>query len=358
MNLPKFTSFMLSNQPDQTAYLLNKLVQEGVGGTGGGGGDIHLYPSTGQHTDGAMTQKATTDALGLKADSSTVSAQLANKVDKEVGKGLSSNDFTDADQTKLANIPTNIMTTDTAQTVTGTKTFHNAEIATDNMITLKNNATSLIRGMSGIEYRQLLKRGSTDVEVGNTHDPLALKGSGTRPKYNSTNLLVDSDLDNVVFHDDPSTVVPTVPYVNTGDIVSEAVTADKIDWNTIGHWDIYLAGNQSVTQAAAYSYVDVPGASVSFTAVVGATYLVIFTGALCCVNSSADCYAAIMLNGNWFFSAFGQTYSADRYAGVCAAKAFTATQTNNTVSIKIGGGVPNSDYRIYGNSSVQIIRVA
>lgn len=224
---------MISNQPDQTAYLLNKLVQEGVGGTGGGGGDIHLYPGTGQHTDGAMTQKATTDALGLKADSSTVSAQLANKVDKEAGKGLSSNDFTDEDQTKLANIPTNIMTTDTAQTVTGAKTFHNAEIATDNMITLKNNSTSLIRGMAGIEYRQLLKRGSTDVEVGNNHDPLALKGSGARPKYNSTNLLVDSDLDNVVFHDDPSTVVPIVPYVNTDAIVNEAVTSDKIDLGSL-----------------------------------------------------------------------------------------------------------------------------
>ena len=230
MSLPKFTPHMLKNQPDQTAYLLNKLVSEGVS-TGGEGGK--LYPSTGQHTDGAMTQKATTDALSLKANSNDVNAALANKVDKEAGKGLSSNDFTDEDKTKLANIPTNIMTTDTAQTVTGTKTFHNAEIATDNMITLKNNSTSLIRGMAGIEYRQLLKRGSTDVEVGNTHDPLALKGSGTRPKYNSTNLLVDSDLDNVVFHDDPSTVVPTVPYVNTGDIVNEAVTSDKIDLGSL-----------------------------------------------------------------------------------------------------------------------------
>ena len=31
-----------------------------------------LYPSTGQNTDGAMTQKATTDALALKADSSSL----------------------------------------------------------------------------------------------------------------------------------------------------------------------------------------------------------------------------------------------------------------------------------------------
>lgn len=33
---------------------------------------VTLYPSTGQNTDGAMTQKATTDALALKADSSSL----------------------------------------------------------------------------------------------------------------------------------------------------------------------------------------------------------------------------------------------------------------------------------------------
>lgn len=55
------------------------------------GGGIPLYDTTGQNTDGAMTQKATTDALN-------------NKVDKEAGKGLSSNDYTDADKEKLANV--------------------------------------------------------------------------------------------------------------------------------------------------------------------------------------------------------------------------------------------------------------
>lgn len=101
MTLPKFTSFMLSNQPDQTAYLLNKLVQEGVGGGGEGG---RLYPGTGQHTDGAMTQKATTDALGTKADSLVVGQQLATKVDKVAGKELSDNNFTDEELAKLNGI--------------------------------------------------------------------------------------------------------------------------------------------------------------------------------------------------------------------------------------------------------------
>lgn len=42
--------------------------------TGGGGSDIVLYNTTGQNTDGAMTQKATTDALGLKANTSDLAA--------------------------------------------------------------------------------------------------------------------------------------------------------------------------------------------------------------------------------------------------------------------------------------------
>ena len=39
-----------------------------------GGTQVLLYKETGQHTDGAMTQKATTDALSLKADRSSLAA--------------------------------------------------------------------------------------------------------------------------------------------------------------------------------------------------------------------------------------------------------------------------------------------
>ncbi len=48
--------------------------------------NIPLYDTVGQHTDRAMTQKATSDALNTK-------------VDKVTGKGLSTNDYTDADKT-------------------------------------------------------------------------------------------------------------------------------------------------------------------------------------------------------------------------------------------------------------------
>lgn len=41
---------------------------------GGGGGSITLYNTTGQNTDGAMTQKATTDALNAKANSADLAS--------------------------------------------------------------------------------------------------------------------------------------------------------------------------------------------------------------------------------------------------------------------------------------------
>lgn len=59
------------------------LIADGYGG-GGGGGSTILYPSTGQHTDGAMTQKAVTDNLNtltnnLNSAQSNLQAQIDTK---------------------------------------------------------------------------------------------------------------------------------------------------------------------------------------------------------------------------------------------------------------------------------------
>lgn len=99
-----------------------------------------LYDTTGQNTDGAMTQKAVTDVLYDKADKTDLfsgsyndlsdtptipsveglasetyvnekdaelNTAIGNKVDKVNGKGLSSNDYTTAEKNKLANIEEN-----------------------------------------------------------------------------------------------------------------------------------------------------------------------------------------------------------------------------------------------------------
>lgn len=66
-----------------------------------GEGSAILYPTTGQNTDGAMTQKATTDALALKADAATVTTQLADKADKSTVNALVTDVADKADQTDL-----------------------------------------------------------------------------------------------------------------------------------------------------------------------------------------------------------------------------------------------------------------
>ena len=68
-----------------------------------------LEAITGTNTgDQDLSGYATTTQLATKANASDVTAGLANKVDKENGKGLSSNDYTTAEKTKLAAISGNV----------------------------------------------------------------------------------------------------------------------------------------------------------------------------------------------------------------------------------------------------------
>ena len=144
--------------------------------------------------------------------------------------------------------------------------------------------------------------------------------------------------------------------VTTAKIDDSAVTAAKIDFSTIGYWEVTFSSNVSVNQGAAYSYVDVPGSSLTFTAEVGGVYLVLFTGAIKCNSSSSDNYARVMVNDTELFSAMSQSPS-NNFGSVSGARSFTATQASNTIKLRIGGGVANVGYVLYSGSSIQIIRV-
>ena len=138
------------------------------------------------------------------------------------------------------------------------------------------------------------------------------------------------------------------------------ITSSLIDWSTMEHWSITISGNKTVSQAAAYNYVDVPDASLSFTATVGGVYLVIINAAVSCSSGSTDCYARALINGGTVATGLGQSHSTGTFVSVSAAQVFTATQANNTAKIQIGGGAANTNYTIVGGavSSVQIIRIA
>lgn len=342
MSLPKFTSHMLSNQPDQTAYLLNKLA------AGGGGGEGKLYNTTGQNTDGAMTQKATTNALGTKADAIAVGQALAGKVDKEAGKGLSTNDFTDADKSKLTGIEAGAevnVQSDWDQTDTdaddyiknkpaippGVTLYNSTGQNTDGAMTQKATTDALglkvdaVSGMglssndftnndvsklSGIESGAQVNVQSDWGQTDNTADdyiknkptiPAAQVNadwnavSGVAEILNKPNIpspytlppattstlggiIVGNNLtvaadgtlsatgggalpNNLVYYDNPSTQVPVTPYVNTSDIVNEAVTTAKIDDGAVTETKLDLSslnfGNYSTSEVdTGFTWVD------------------------------------------------------------------------------------------------------
>lgn len=132
---------MLKNQPDQTSYLLNQIIQKvnsGLESKSGSGGSAILYPTTGQNTDGAMTQKATTDALNTKANSIDVGIALAGKVDKDGEKGLSENNYTDEDKAAVERLDRNVMTNATISVNSSTDTLSLA----DSFINLYTGTTS------------------------------------------------------------------------------------------------------------------------------------------------------------------------------------------------------------------------
>ena len=195
MTLLKFTPHMISNQPDQTAYLLNKLAE------GHGGGDIGtLYNTTGQHTDGAMTQKATTNALGTKADAIAVGQALANKVDKEAGKGLSSNDFTNEELGKLNGIQA-------GAEVNVQSDWDQTDDTADDFI--KNKPTI----PAGVALYPSTGQ--------NTDGAMTQKAS--------------SDLFNNAVYAGAGSVGTLTPWVDTSDIVDGAVTASKISLSSLNH---------------------------------------------------------------------------------------------------------------------------
>ena len=88
------TSYVQGNPLGSGTTTLTKLkVGNTIYNVPQGGSSVNVVQTTGQSTTAVMSQKAVTD-------------ELNGKVDKVTGKGLSTNDFTDAEKTKLAGIET------------------------------------------------------------------------------------------------------------------------------------------------------------------------------------------------------------------------------------------------------------
>jgi len=88
------TEASVINRGSENYAVFDFVLPSGKQATDSAAGVAKLYDAPGSAKDGAMTQSATTTMLG-------------NKVDKVTGKGLSTNDYTTEEKTKLANIEAN-----------------------------------------------------------------------------------------------------------------------------------------------------------------------------------------------------------------------------------------------------------
>ena len=131
---------------DYTTAEKNKLA--GITGTNTGDQDLSSYATISQLATKANAADVITSlatkanvadviiSLDTKANASEVTTSLASKVDKEIGKGLSTNDYTTAEKTKLAAITG----TNTGQDLSGYATT--AQLAT------KANASDVTTGLA------------------------------------------------------------------------------------------------------------------------------------------------------------------------------------------------------------------
>jgi hypothetical protein len=163
----KVTGKELSSN-DYTSAEKTKLAA--ITGTNTGDQDLSGYATTIALAGKANTTDLTT-GLGLKANTADVTNSLATKVDKVTGKGLSANDFTDAEKSKL-----------TAITGTNTGDQDLSGFATNIALDLKANTTDVTnslafkvdkilgKGLSSNDYTDAEKSKLTAILGTNTGD--------------------------------------------------------------------------------------------------------------------------------------------------------------------------------------------
>ena len=183
--------------------------------------DVYIYDGTNWKLQANSQREYTFSGIaGSPYDNTALSNALNSKVDEtssanqvygtdQNGDQITYNttDFGAVDDVKVNNVSvvtskvanidlTNYVTLSTTQEITGTKTFK-TEILSWNNITFESaQANPIIRGMSGASYRNMITRtnSASAIDVGNTSDTINLKGSGTRPTYNSNDLAMYSDV--------------------------------------------------------------------------------------------------------------------------------------------------------------------
>ena len=160
-------------------YLRNENGQFERVGPGGASTDTTLTQA-GKPADAA----AVGNALSNYATSASVSSQMITKVDKIDGKGLSTNDFTSAEKTKLAGIATGAnkytLPTATSSTLGGVKTGSNITNSSGVISISSSNVTSAL-GFTPFDSSKVIpkSKGGTGIDMSDFPANAIIRNSGS-----------------------------------------------------------------------------------------------------------------------------------------------------------------------------------
>ena len=163
-----------------------------------------------------------TAAQGAKADTAL---QAGNNVSELVN---------DAGYLVMGDL-TNFVTKNTAQTISGLKTF-SADIVLSGTTSIKNTT-------SGVSYT-MLYRDTSGIHVGTSTQALLLAGSGTRPTFNGNNVAMSADIPTV----NNPTITITQGGVTKGSFTLNQSSGDTIALDSGGGGSIDAIDNLTITK--------------------------------------------------------------------------------------------------------------
>ena len=243
----------------------------GGGGGGGGGGDVALYSALGQNTNGALTQKASTDLLVHAKPDGTNNLIEDNKItmsylpDSILGQVLYGGGFVPT--TGVATLTANAKERLDVSTPTITLT-NNTAVPTGYEV---NEGIYYIATASGtfanISFQTgdwLISIGTSWSKVDNTDAVTGVKGANEQ-NYKLGNVNLSAQNVGAVSSTDAVSTQSITPFVTTSMIADGAVTSSKIDWTdssfsySVGDTialnnDWYVAGRVTTTNPQNISF--------------------------------------------------------------------------------------------------------
>ena len=220
-----------------------------------------LFKDVATNATNIAAVKATADAAAVKAD---VDDALAGKVDKVEGKGLSTNDYTAAEKTKLAGIATGAQ----VNVIESVKVDGTALAITEKAVNIdlsgyakKTDISSAYKAMGSVAFADLPKN-LTEADTGKVYNVTDVFSDGTNPYPVGTNVVWTgtewdplaglTDLSAYSTTKEVTTSIETAVKVKQDKLteaqlaaVDSGVTADKV-----AAYDGYAASIKSAADAA------------------------------------------------------------------------------------------------------------